>query len=129
MSYSVERPENDAYVTQLMSKPNLISINGTKSHIAKYDNTTNAINIYTESEEDVHMHQVILRDCTKGELQRLIELNLYIKVLTNTYPSPVVDIQTMFTLNVGDVVRYTIPRLIDPEGNDIPQVYVGLMTG
>jgi len=60
---------------------------------------------------------------------RLIELNLYIRVLSNTYPAPVTDIQTTFNVNVGDVVQYTIPRLIDPEGNDTPEVYVGKMDG
>jgi len=81
--------------------------------------------IQTDSEEDVHMHQVILRDC--NDFERLLELNLYVKVLANTYPAPVTDIQTTFTLNVGDVMQYRIPKLIDPDGNDTPEVYISKM--
>jgi hypothetical protein len=62
--------------------------------------------------------QVQLRDC--NALERLLELNLYIRVIANTYPSPVTDIQTSFALDVGDVLSYRIPELIDAEGNDVP---------
>lgn len=64
------------------------------------------------------MSQVILRDCNAFE--RLLELNLYIRVLSNTYPSPVSDITTSFTLAVGDVLTYRIPTLVNPNGNDTP---------
>jgi hypothetical protein len=66
-----------------------------------------------------------MRDCNAFE--RLLELNLYVKVLSNQYPAPVSDIQTSFTMDVGDVLSYRIPPLVDPEGNDTPQVYVGTM--
>lgn len=108
-----------------MSKPKLISLDGADATIARWDNKTGSIMIQTNNEEDVHMHQVVLRDC--NSLERLLELNLYIKVLSNTYPAPVTDIQTTFNLDVGDVLTYRIPNLVDPEGNDTPQVYVGKM--
>lgn len=81
--------------------------------------------IQTDKEEDVHMTQVILRDCNAFE--RLLELNLYIKVLSNTYPAPVTDIQTSYTMDVGDVLTYRVPQLVDPENNDTPECYVGKM--
>ena len=37
------------------------------------------------------------------------------------------DIQTTFSLSNGDVLTYRIPKLVDPEGNDVPEVYVGKM--
>lgn len=90
-----------------MSNPELLYTNGEPAQIAKYDNKTNSIMIQTDKEEDVHMTQVILRDCNAFE--RLLELNLYIKVLSNTYPAPVSDIQTSFTMDVGDVLTYRVP--------------------
>ena len=81
--------------------------------------------IQTDSEDDVHSIQVILRDCNAFE--RLLELNLYIRVLSNTYPSPVTDIQTSFTMDTGDVLTYRVPLLVDPEANDTPECYVGKM--
>jgi len=93
--------------------------------VATYSNKTNSINIYTDSEDAVHVNQVILRDC--NDFSRLLELNLYVKVLENTYPSPVTDIRTSYTLSVGDVLTYQIPKLVSPNGNDTPQVYVTQM--
>ena len=52
-------------------------------------------------------------------------MNMKVKVLSNTYPEPVYEIQTSFTLDVGDKFEYKIPMLIDPEGNDEPECYVG----
>jgi hypothetical protein len=114
-----------SYVTSLMSNPQLLTMTGKSASLAKFDNKTNTIFIQTDKEEDVHMSQVILRDCNAFE--RLLELNLYIKVLSNTYPAPVSDIQTTFNLSNGDVLTYRIPKLVDPEGNDVPEVYVGKM--
>jgi hypothetical protein len=54
-------------------------------------------------------------------------LNLYIMVLSNTYPSPAKDIETSFDLDVGDVFTYQLPQMIDPEGNDDPEVYIDVM--
>lgn len=125
-TYPINQAEN-TYVTSLMENPTLYLINGTEPQIAKYDKKSNSIIIQTDSEDDVHMHQVLLRDC--NDFSRLLELNLYIKVLSNTYPAPVVDIQTTFNLDVGDTLTYTIPRLVDPEGNDNPEAYVGKMVG
>lgn len=109
-----------------MSSPELVMINGSPAEdIAIWNNKTKTINIQTNSEDDVHPIQVILRDCNAFE--RLLELNLYIKVLANTYPNPISEIQTSFTMDVGDVLTYRIPQLVDPEGNDTPECYVGIM--
>jgi hypothetical protein len=52
-----------------------------------------------------------LRDCDK--VDRLVELNLYIDILANTVPFPEKTIQTSFKMEVGDVLVYQIPKLID----------------
>ena len=63
-----------------------------------------------------------MRDCDKAD--RLVELNLYVNVLNNTVPFPVDTIKTSFSLQVGDVLVYKIPKLIDSEANDIPECLV-----
>ena len=60
-------------------------------------------------------------------MDRLLEMNLYISVISNTYPDFVTEPQTTFTMAVGDVINYPLPEVVDPEGNDIPEVYVGVM--
>lgn len=127
LSYSISQNNAMSYVTSLMSSPDLLNMNGKPATLARYDNKTNSIMIQTDKEEDVHMSQIMLRDCNAFE--RLLELNLYVKVLSNTYPAPISDIQTTFTLDNGDVLTYRVPRLVDPEGNDVPEVYVGKMDG
>ena len=54
-------------------------------------------------------------------------MNLYIEVLSNTYPDYVSEPRTGFTVAVGDVLQYQLPEVIDPEGNDEPEVYVAIM--
>lgn len=103
LAYNIGLNNAVSYVTSLMSSPELVKIDGTPAdHIAVWNNKTKTINIKTDSEDDVHPIQVILRDCNAFE--RLLELNLYIKVLSNTYPAPVSEIQTTFTMDVGDVL-------------------------
>jgi hypothetical protein len=89
-SYGISQNNAVTYVTTLMTDPKLLLMDGSPATIAKYDNRTNSIVIQTDKEEDVHMSQFILRDCNAFE--RLLELNLYIRVLSNTYPAPISDI-------------------------------------
>ena len=71
--------------------------------------------------------KVVVRDCDR--MDRLLEMNLYIEVLSNTYPVFVEEPQTTFTMAVGEVINYPLPFIVDPEGNDIPEVYIGVMDG
>lgn len=57
-------------------------------------------------------------------MNQLIELNMYIDIKQNTYPTFEEDLQTSFTLSVNDTYEYVFPNLIDKEGNDIPEVLV-----
>jgi len=54
-------------------------------------------------------------------------MNLYIEVISNTYPDFVSEPETAFTVAVNDVYQYQLPEVTDPEGNDDPEVYVGKM--
>ena len=57
-------------------------------------------------------------------MDRLFEANLYIEVLPNSVPDFVSDPETSFVLGVGKTIQYKLPAVVDPEGNDEPEVYV-----
>ena len=71
------------------------------------------------------MQKTIIRSC--DSLNRLLEMNLYIEVISNTYPDFVSEPETAFTVAVSDVYQYQLPEVVDPEGNDEPEVYVGIL--
>lgn len=48
-------------------------------------------------------------------------------MLANTYPDFVSEPETAFTVALNDVYQYQLPELVDPEGNDEPQVYINYM--
>ena len=73
----------------------------------------------------VGIHRIILRDY--DSLGRLLELNLYIEVFSNTHPDFVAEPDTSFIMDVGDVISYKLPPVVDPDGNDIPEVYIDKM--
>lgn len=54
-------------------------------------------------------------------------MNLYIEVVANNYPDFVTEPETSFAVKVNDVFQYQLPGVVDPEGNDEPEVYVGYM--
>lgn len=49
-------------------------------------------------------------------------------MVKNTYPDFVKEIQTSWTLNVGDNFSYQLPELKDAEGNDVPELIIQNMT-
>ena len=54
-------------------------------------------------------------------------MNLYIEVLANTYPDFVTEPMTSFYVNLYERMPYFLPDVVDPEGNDEPEVYIGYM--
>ena len=40
--------------------------------------------------------------------------------MKNTYPDFKTEIETSWTLSVGDKFSYTLPSLVDAEKNDVP---------
>ena len=81
--------------------------------------------IQTDEDDMVGLHRIILRDY--DDFGRLLEFNLYIEVLPNTHPDFVTEPDTSFTMAVGDVISYKLPPVVDPDGNDIPEVYINAM--
>jgi len=58
-----------------------------------------------------------------------------VDVLTNTHPDFVTTVQTQWNLispngtHTGSVVNYTLPELVDPQGNDEPEFYITTAPG
>ena len=104
----------------------MIFQNGTSSErLARYNPDTFTVEIQTDEQDMVGIHKTIIRDY--DSLGRLIELNLYIEVLSNTHPDFVTEPDTSFTMAVGDVISYKLPPVVDPDGNDMPEVYIDKM--
>ena len=100
--------------------------NGTSADdFAVYDSETKSIKVQTDDEGKIGVQRVIFRDC--DALSQLLEFNLYIEVLYNNPPDFVTEVETSFTMAVGDVVSYKLPPVVDPDGNDIPEVYITMM--
>jgi len=99
--------------------------NGTEAEgdLGRFDAFDNGGTFYiqTDSEEAVKKQRTILRSCAGTDLY---ELYLYVDVLNNNYPDFETDPETKFSLNVGDVLEYRLPTLVDKEGNDEPEVYI-----
>ena len=113
-------------VTQMTSSSELIFQNGKEaSSLAVYDQADYSVKIQTDEDDMVGVQKTIIRDC--DALGRLLELNLYIEVLSNTHPDFVTEPDTSFTMAVGDVISYKLPPVVDPDGNDIPEVYIDKM--
>lgn len=60
-------------------------------------------------------------------MNKLLEINFYVNVTSNSAPEFTEDIQTQWNLNVGDKINYVLPPFKDPEGNDVGEVYINAM--
>lgn len=60
-------------------------------------------------------------------MNRLLELNLYINVLSNTHPDFTETVQTSFDMVINTTLTYQLPPVEDPNANDIAVVYVAPM--
>jgi hypothetical protein len=113
-------------ITQMTSASKLIKQDGSSAeNLAKYNQEAYSVEIQTDEDDMVGVQKTIIRDC--DALGRLLELNLYIEVLSNTHPDFVTEPDTSFTMAVGDVISYKLPPVVDPDGNDIPEVYIDKM--
>lgn len=125
--YRIAQANVEGNVVTMMDESSVIIYQDGKSanDIAKYDKNTYSIMIQTDSEEKVGTQKVLIRNC--DDLDRLLELNLYIGVLTNTNPDFTEEVETEFEMSVGETYSYKLPPWRDPEGNDIAVVYVDYM--
>ena len=127
MQYDIQR-ENQNTVSAYFSgnSVEVIFQNGTNAaSLVVYNAQQNTIDIQTNNDEMVGIQKTIIRSC--DNLDRLLEMNLYVEVISNTYPDFITEPETAFTVAVYDVYQYKLPAVVDPEGNDEPEVYVGYM--
>lgn len=109
--YNIASQNNQGFIVTMMdANSQLMYQDGTNaSDIALYNQSDYSIYVYTEDENKVGTQKVVVRDC--DSLNRLLELNLYINVLENSHPDFVTEVQTSWTMNVGDVVTYQLPQV------------------
>ena len=98
--------ENSSKVTSFMSgTPKIIYQNGEDAgNFATFSTEPYTINIQTDSDDDVGVKRTIIRSC--DNLNRLLEMNLYIEVLANTYPDFTSEPETSFAMPLNDVIEY-----------------------
>ena len=127
MTYNIgEENESASVVTQMSAESKIIFQDGKSAEtIAVYNQDEYSVKIQTDEDDMVGIQKTIIRDV--DALGRLLELNLYIEVLSNTHPDFVTEPDTSFTMAVGDVISYKLPPDVDPDGNDIPEVYIDKM--
>ena len=124
-AYSIAEQSDASQVLGRMPDPTWLFQNGTNAQddLGRFNALDNGGTFYiqTDSEEAVKKQRTILRSCAGTDLY---ELYLYVDVLNNNCPDFETDPETKFSLNVGDVLEYRLPRLVDKENNDEPEVYI-----
>jgi hypothetical protein len=90
-----------------------------------FDSQASKVYIQTDDENLVGTQRTIIRACDR--LSNLIEVNFYVNVSSNSAPEFITDIQTQFALTMNTNSTYTLPAFYDPEGNDVPVVYINSM--
>jgi hypothetical protein len=85
-------------------------------------NRDTTIWVQTDDENLVGTQRTVIRGC--DSMSKLLEINFYVNVSSNSAPEFTDDIQTQWNLNVGDKINYVLPPFKDPEGNDVGEVYI-----
>ncbi len=88
-------------------------------------NKDTTIWVQTDEENLVGTQRTVIRGC--DNMGKLLEINFYVNVTSNSAPEFTEDIQTQWNLNVGDKINYKLPPFKDPEGNDVGEVYINSM--
>lgn len=97
------------------------------SELANFNESNYSVAIQTDNEDAVGIQRTIIRNC--DNLNRLLELNLYINVLSNTHPDFTTEMQTTFTPKLNETLTYKLPPIKDSDGNDEPEVIIKTMEG
>jgi hypothetical protein len=130
LPYNIGEMSASASIVNQMDGMTWMFQNGSSAEglLGRWDRYANSGTIYvqTDSQEAEGKQRTILRGCSRFDA--LLELYLYVNVMKNTYPDFIREIETSWTLSVGDRFEYKLPALKDNEGNDDPEVYVANMT-
>jgi len=113
MPYNIYDENTNAtfIVTTMTDKSMFVFQDGSSaSTIGRYEQESYTVFIQTDEEDMVGVQKVIIRDCVTDNL---LELNLYIDVLSNSHPDFEEEIETSFTLTVGDEFIYKLPKVVD----------------
>jgi len=127
LDYKITKNNKNAFgVTLLDGNTKMIYQDGTDaSDLAKFNKDKYSVGIQTDKEDAVGIQRTIIRNC--DGLNRLLELNLYINVLSNTHPDFTTEMQTTFTLKLNETLSYKLPPIKDSDGNDEPEVFLKTM--
>ena len=121
-----EKTDSASVVASMDSGQTWLFQNGTAATglLGRWDRFAKQGTIYvqTDSQEAEGVRRTILRGCSRFD--DLLELYLYVNVKKNTYPDFQTEIETSWTLSVGERHEYKLPPLVDDEGNDTPEVYI-----
>jgi hypothetical protein len=119
-----------ATLAQMDNGQTFLFENGTSAEglIGRWDAVYNGGTIFvqTDATEAEGVRRTTLRGCSNFD--DLLELYLYVNVQKNTYPDFAKEIETSWTLSVGQVLEYKLPNLVDAEKNDEPDLYIANMT-
>ena len=116
---------------QMDAEKEFVFQNGSSTErFAWLDNGTDINNqttvwVQTDEENLVGTQRTVIRGC--DNMGKLLEVNFYVNVTSNSAPEFTEDIQTQWNLNVGDTINYKLPPFKDPEGNDVGEVYINTM--
>ena len=117
--------------SQMDAEKEFVFQNGSSTErFAWLDNGTDINNqttiwVQTDEENLVGTQRTVIRGC--DNMGKLLEINFYVNVTSNSAPEFTEDIQTQWNLNVGDTINYKLPPFKDPEGNDVGEVYINTM--
>lgn len=90
--------------------------NGTlaSGKIGRFSRTDNGGTFYVQTDDESiegKAYKTILRGCSR--FNELLELYLRVDIKTNTPPEFETDMETSWSMNVGEVIEYKLPKVRD----------------
>lgn len=101
-------------------------INGSSTNqLGRLDWNNKQVQVQTNHDAHVGKYKTILRSCSRDDVLR--ELFVDVEIKQNTYPDFETELETSFTLEYGEEFTYQLPKQIDAENNDRPEIVVSEM--
>ena len=102
--YDIFEENEDLGDFQLFRAPEIFFQDGTSAAPLATVTQDLSVLIQTDDEDMVGVQKLIIRDY--DDLDRLLELNLYVRVNSNTHPDFVTEPMTIFTMEPGEQIAY-----------------------
>jgi len=128
LTYNIanENPDNTYVATQMSADTEFIFQDGTPAtEVGYYNQKIYSVIIQTDSEDLVGVQKTIIRNCDTAS--HLLELNLYINVLSNSHPDFVTEVETAYVMTVGQEKTIKLPKVVDSDNNDVSVVIIDKM--